>query len=171
MELDLVLSSNSISTGCSELLGSGLWWSKPECQRCYNKCLKNNEIVLLENLLVHLITLCSAHRVLKAKRDVRPSHATAKQGPDPRFMAPSPLCCLPQTGREVRSKRGDLNLFQVLNLRASTLFADADRVSQPDSILSKDFCLHTLSFYLIHGQALTASLSQKHIPCTFTFGA
>lgn len=166
MELDLVLSSNSISTGCSKPLGSGLWWSKPESQRCYNKGLKNNEIVLLENLLVRLITLYSAHRVVKVKRDVRPGHATAKQGPDPRFMAPSPLCCLPLTGREVRSKRGDLNLFQILNLRASTLFADADHVSQPDSILSKDFCRHSL-FFLIHGQALTASLSQKHIPCTF----
>lgn len=81
-----------------------------------------------------LITLCYTHGVVKAKRDVRPSHT--KQGVDPRFMAPSPLRRLPQTGKEVRSKRGDLNVFQVLNLRARTLFADADRVSQPDSILS-----------------------------------
>lgn len=89
-----------------------------------------------------LIALHSTHGVVKAKRDVRPSHA--KQGLEPSFVARSPLHRLPQTGKEVRSKRGDLNLFQVLNLRASTLFADADHVSQPDSILSQDFCLHIL---------------------------
>ena len=136
LEFDRVLNSNSISKGCSELPASGRWWSKPELQRCYNKALKNNKIVLLEILLMLLITLHSTHGVVEAKRDVRPSCALAKQGLDPRFVAPSPLRCLPQTGKEVRSERGDLNLFQVLNLKACTLFADADHVSQPDSILS-----------------------------------
>lgn len=91
LEFGVVLNTNSISKGCSDLPASGLWWSKPEHQRCYNKALKNNEIILLEILLMLLITLHSTHRVVRAKRDFRPSHASAKQGLDPRFMTPSPL--------------------------------------------------------------------------------
>lgn len=68
-------------------------------------------------------------------------------------MAPSPLCCLPQTGKEVRPKRGDLNLFQVLNLRAHSLFADAGRVPQPAS--SPRTAASTFLFTLIHSQALS----------------
>lgn len=75
LEFDTVLNGNSISKGCSELPGSSLWWSKPELQRCCNKVLKNNKNVLLEIPLMLLITLHSAHGVVKAKRDVRPSHA------------------------------------------------------------------------------------------------
>lgn len=33
-----------------------------------------------------------------------------------------PLCCLPWTEKEVRSKKGNLNLCQALNLRATTFF-------------------------------------------------
>lgn len=143
-EFDMVLNGNPIAKGCWELPGCGLRWSKPGRQRCCNKALKNNKNVLLEIPLMLLIALHSTHGVVKAKRDVRPSHA--KQGLEPSFVARSPLHRLPQTGKEVRSKTGDLNLFQVLNLRASTLFADADHVSQPDSILSQDFCLHILFF-------------------------
>lgn len=68
-------------------------------------------------------------------------------------MAPSPLCCLSQTGKEVRPKRGDLNLFQVLNLRAHSLFADAGRVPQPAS--SPRTAASTFLFTLIHSQALS----------------
>lgn len=74
LEFDMFLNSNSISKGCLELPDNGLWWFKPELQRCYNKALKNSKIVLLEILLVLLITLCSTHRVVKARRDVGPSH-------------------------------------------------------------------------------------------------
>lgn len=118
-EFDMVLNSNPIAKGCWELPGCGLQWSKPERQRCYNKALKNNKNVLLEIPLMLLIALHSTHGVVKAKRDVRPSHA--KQGLEPSFVAHSPLHHLPQTGKEVRSKREDLNLFQVLNLRAFLL--------------------------------------------------
>lgn len=91
LEFDLVLNGNSIFEGCSELPGSGLWWPKPECQRCNNKILKNGKVVLLKILLMHLAILFSGHTVVKVKRGVKPSHAMVKQGPDPGFMAPSSL--------------------------------------------------------------------------------
>lgn len=91
-EFDTFLNSNSISKGCLELPDNGLWWCKPELQRCYNKALKNSKIVLLEILLVLLITLCSTHGVVKAKRDVGPSHigmGSKIHGSLPSLLSPS----------------------------------------------------------------------------------
>lgn len=65
-ELDTVLNSNAVSTGCSELPAPGLWWSMPELQRCHKKALKTNEVVLLEILLMLLVTLYATHGVVKA---------------------------------------------------------------------------------------------------------
>lgn len=92
LEFDTFLNSNSISKGCLELPDNGLWWSKPELQRCCNKALKNSKIVLLEILLVLLITLCSTHGVVKAKRDVGPSHigtGSKLHGSLPSLLSPS----------------------------------------------------------------------------------
>lgn len=119
-----------------------------------------------------LTTPCSSDRVAKAKREVRPSRAAAKQGLGPRATAASPLLS-PPTGKGVGSKRGDLKQFQLLDLRARSLSADADHVSQAASIRSEDFHPHTLLNW-IHSQALSSlapSPSGLQKPQTHHLGA